>query len=117
MLVTEDGRKMAGRYLRALTAESWLFVTPEFAGLETPARKAVFDFEAAGIRGGKKNLGLLMAAAALRRLGLFPMEALEEAIRRGSRGSIADENLALLAQSAAMDCSNDFSPSLPATSD
>ena len=99
VLVTEDGRKMAGRYLRALTAESWLFVTPELAGLETPAHKVVFDFEAAGIKGGKKNLGLLMAAAALRVLNLFPIAACEEAIRRGSRGAIAEENLAMLAAS------------------
>ena len=79
VLVSEDGRKMAGRYLRALTPESWLFVTPEFAGLETPARKVVFDFEAAGIKGGKKNLGLLMAGAALR--------APEPVPDRGVRGS------------------------------
>ena len=102
VLVSEDGRKMAGRYLQALTPESWLFVTPEFAGLETPARKVVFDFEAAGIKGGKKNLGLLMAAAALRRLDLFPIERCEEAIRRGSRGTMAEENLKVLEESAAM---------------
>jgi 2-oxoglutarate/2-oxoacid ferredoxin oxidoreductase subunit beta len=99
VLVTEDGRKMAGRYLKALTPESWLFTTPELAGLETPAHKVVFDFEAAGIKGGRKNLGLLMAAMALRRLDLFQMDALAEAIRRGSptgRGGITEENLALL---------------------
>ncbi len=102
ILVSEDGRKMAGRYLRALTPESWLFVTPEFAGLETPARKVVFDFEAAGVKGGKKNLGLLMAGAALRHLNLFPIEACEAAIRRGARGAVAEENLATLAESAAV---------------
>ncbi len=100
ILASEDGRKMAGRYLRALTPESWLFVTPEFAALETPARKVVLDFEAAGIKSGKKNLGLLMAGAALRQLDLFPLAALEEAIRRGSRGAVAEENLATLAESA-----------------
>jgi 2-oxoglutarate/2-oxoacid ferredoxin oxidoreductase subunit beta len=103
VLVTEDGRRMAGRYLRALTPESWLFVTPEFAGLETPARKVVFDFDAAGIKGSKKNLGLLMAAAALRRLEVFSIEALAEAIRRGSRGPMTEENLEALAMSSAVD--------------
>jgi 2-oxoglutarate ferredoxin oxidoreductase subunit beta len=99
VLVTEDGRRMAGRYLKALTPESWLFVTPEYAGLETPARKLVFDFDAAGIKGSKKNLGLLMATAALRRLGVFPIEAMAEAIRRGSRGPVTEENLEILAMS------------------
>jgi 2-oxoglutarate/2-oxoacid ferredoxin oxidoreductase subunit beta len=100
VLVSGDGRKMAGRYLKALAPESWLFVTPEFAGLETPARKIVFDFEAAGIKGGKKNLGLLMAGAALRGLNLFPIAACEEAIRRSTRSPIREESLETLAQSA-----------------
>ena len=100
VLVTEDGRKMAGHYLRALTPESWLFVTPEYAWLETPARKIVFNFEEAGIKGGKKNLGLLMTAAALRVLNLFPIAACEEAIRRSSRSPIREESLETLAQSA-----------------
>ena len=100
ILISEEGRKMAGRYLANLTPESWLFTTPEFAGLETRARKVVFDFEAAGLREGKKHLALLMAGAALRQLGLFPVEALQEAIRRGQRAEVAEENLAVLAQSA-----------------
>jgi pyruvate/2-oxoacid:ferredoxin oxidoreductase beta subunit/Pyruvate/2-oxoacid:ferredoxin oxidoreductase gamma subunit len=100
VLVSEDGRRMAGRYLRALTPESWLFVTPEHAGLETPARTVVLDFEAAGIKGSKKNLGLLMAAAALQRLNLFPIAACEEAIRRGTRSPLREEHLEILAQGA-----------------
>ncbi|PKO22079.1 MAG: hypothetical protein CVU38_11235 [Chloroflexi bacterium HGW-Chloroflexi-1] len=100
VLVSEEGRRAAARYLAAMSAESWLFVTPEFADLETPARKLVFDFEAAGMRGARKQAALLMLSAALRRLRLFPIEACEEAIRRGQRGAIAEENLALLAQSA-----------------
>jgi 2-oxoglutarate ferredoxin oxidoreductase subunit beta len=102
VLVSEDGFKQAGRYLRAMTADSQLFVTPEFAGLATPAHKVVFDFEAAGVHGSKKNLALLMLCAALRELDLFPMEACVEAIRRTQRSPIAEENLEVLAQSAAV---------------
>ncbi len=100
VLVTEDGHRMAGRYLKALTPENWLFVTPELAGLETPARKVVFDFEAAGVKGSKKNLGLLMASAALRVLDLFPIAACAEAIHRSTRSAIREENLEILGQSA-----------------
>jgi 2-oxoglutarate ferredoxin oxidoreductase subunit beta len=99
LLISEDGRKMAGRYLKALTPESWLFLTPEFAGMETPAHKVILDFEAAGIRESKRHLAWLMAGAALQQLGLFPVEALAEAIRRGQRAEIAAENLELLAAS------------------
>ena len=96
VLATEDGRKASGRYLKALTAESWLFTTPEFANLETPARKVVFDFEAMGVKGSKKNLALLMAASALQQLGLFPLAACEEAARRGQRPEVAEETIANL---------------------
>jgi 2-oxoglutarate ferredoxin oxidoreductase subunit beta len=102
VLVTEDGRRSAISHLRGLTPESWLFVTPEFAGLETPAHKVVLDPETAGIRRNKRNLALLMAATALRQLRLYPIEALEAAIRRGQRNSIIEESLEVLAKSAAV---------------
>ncbi len=103
VLLSEEGRRAGDRYLRGLTPESWLFTTPEFASLETPARKVVFDCEAAGIKESKKNLGLLLSAAALRRLKLFPIEACEAAIQRSSRSPIREENLDILAHSAALD--------------
>ncbi|MCX7671582.1 MAG: 2-oxoacid:acceptor oxidoreductase family protein, partial [Anaerolineae bacterium] len=96
VLVSEEGRRAAGRYLKALTPESWLFTTPEFASLETPARKAVCDFAAAGIRESKKHLALLTTVAALQHLALFPLEALADAIRAGQPAEVAAENLALL---------------------
>jgi 2-oxoglutarate/2-oxoacid ferredoxin oxidoreductase subunit beta len=99
VLLSEEGRRMSGRYLEAMTEESWLFTTPAFAALETPARKVILDFEAAGVRDSKKHLALLMAGAALRQLGLFPLEAFEEAIRRGQRAEVMKENLAALALS------------------
>jgi Pyruvate/2-oxoacid:ferredoxin oxidoreductase gamma subunit len=43
-----------------------------------------------------------MAGAALHTLNLFPIEACEEAIRRGQRSPIAEENLELLRRSAAV---------------
>jgi 2-oxoglutarate/2-oxoacid ferredoxin oxidoreductase subunit beta len=100
VLVSADGYRQAGRYLRSLTAESWLFVTPEFASLETPARKVVLDLAAAGLGGSKKNEGLLLVGAALRMLQLFPIEACATAIRRSQRSPIAEENLAALDQSS-----------------
>lgn len=96
VLATEDGRKASSRYLKALTGESWLFITPEFASLETPARKVVLDFEALGIKGSKKNLALLMAAAALQHLGLFSLTACEDAARHGQRPEVAEEMIGVL---------------------
>ena len=47
----------------------------------------------------KKNRALLMTAAALRRLDLFPLEACEEAVRRSQGTPIAEESLEALEQS------------------
>ncbi len=94
ILATEDGRRASARYLKALTPESWLFTTPEFANLDTPARKVVLDLDALGIKGGKKNLAWLLTIAALAHLGLFPLAACEEAARRGQRAEVAEEMIA-----------------------
>jgi Pyruvate/2-oxoacid:ferredoxin oxidoreductase gamma subunit len=94
VLATEDGRKASARYLSALTPDSYLFTTPEFANLETSARKVVLDFDALGIKGSKKNLAWLMSVAALAHLGLFPLEACEEAARRSQRPEVAEEMIA-----------------------
>jgi hypothetical protein len=85
VLATEEGRKASARYLKALTGESWLFTTPEFANLDTPARKVVVDLDAMGIKGGRKNLAWLLSVHALTRLGIVLPEACEEAARRGQR--------------------------------
>ncbi len=99
VLVSEDGRRLSGRYLEAMDAESWLFTTPSWAALETRANKAIVDVEAAGVRDSRKLLALLLSGVALRQLGLFPIEALAEAIRRGARAEAVQESLATLAQS------------------
>jgi len=101
-LVSEEGRRAAGHYLVALTPESWLFVTPQFVDLETPARKLVFDFDVTGVRGVKKHGALLLVSAALRVLDLFPLAACEAAIRRTQRSPIAEENLEIVRQGAAV---------------
>lgn len=94
VLVSEDGRKASSRYLKALTAESYLFTTPEFANLETPARKVVVEPDRMGVKGGKKNLAWLLSVTALAQLGLLPLAACEEAARRGQRAEVAEEMIA-----------------------
>ena len=43
IVASEDGYKASRRYLNSLTAESRLFVGPELAEIDTPARKIVLD--------------------------------------------------------------------------
>ncbi len=91
VIVSAEGYQKAAHYLPRLTAEDWLFVTPELAHVATPARRVVLDPERASIRVSKANSALLMLAAASHHLALFPPEALQEAAQQEAR--FAEENL------------------------
>lgn len=102
ILLSMEGYKRIAHHIAALTESDWIFTVPEFANLPTPARKIVFDFKTAGVSPGKKGAALLVITAALRMLNLFPIEAVEAAIRSSGRTAFVDEQLALLAQSEAL---------------
>ena len=98
VLISLDGLKKAGRYLASMTPDDVLFTTPEFAQVDTRARKVILDPKKAGIRVTHTNLALLLTAAALRELNLFPMAAIEAAIR-WFQARFADKNLPVIAAS------------------
>jgi Pyruvate/2-oxoacid:ferredoxin oxidoreductase gamma subunit len=75
--------------LSRLTPDDWLFVAPEFAELETEARKLVVD----AARAGRRNAALAVMAAAVCITGYVPVEALQAAARLGQRAEVASENL------------------------
>lgn len=81
LVLTEDGRRKAARYLGGMTADQTVFVTPEFAGVDTAATVEVLDPAAAPVRLGKADMATAVLAAVARRLDLFPIAALEEAAR------------------------------------
>ncbi len=99
VLISQDGLKKSGRYLASMTEEDVLFTIPQFEHVETRARKVILDPKRAGIRITRTNLALLLTAAALRELNLFPMDAMEAAVRR-FQGRFADQNLPVIAASA-----------------
>ena len=98
VLISQDGYKKAGRYLASMTPADVLFTTSEFAQVETKARKVILNPKKAGIRITHTNLALLLTAAALRELNLFPMAAIEAAVNR-FQTRFADKNLPVIAAS------------------
>ena len=98
VLISEDGLKKSGRHLARMTEDDVLFTIPQFGGVETRARKVILDPKQAGVRITRTNLALLLTAAALRHLDLFPIEAMEEAVRR-FQTRFADQNLPIIAAS------------------
>ncbi len=95
VVVTADGYKKVTHYLAAMTPQDWLFVTPEFAKIASPARKIVLDTERASIRVSKANSALAMLAAAMQQLAFLPPQALEAAARLDAK--YAEENLQAIA--------------------
>jgi Pyruvate/2-oxoacid:ferredoxin oxidoreductase gamma subunit len=89
MVLSENGYKKVTHYLSRLTPSDWLLVTPEFAGVNTAARKLVVDTS----RAGRRNAALAMMAAAMQVTGHVPIEALQAAARFERRADVADENL------------------------
>ena len=89
VVLSESGCKKITHYLPRLTPEDWLFVVPEFAELETKARKLVVN----PARAGRKNTALAVMAAAMHITGYVPVEALQAAARLDRRAEVTGENL------------------------
>jgi 2-oxoglutarate/2-oxoacid ferredoxin oxidoreductase subunit beta len=89
IVLSESGRNKITHYLSCLTPDDWLFVAPEFAGLETSAHKVVV----AAARAGRRNSALAVMATAMQVTGYVPVEALQAAARLGQRAQVAEENL------------------------
>lgn len=77
-ILSADGYARTADYLPRMTAESWLFVTPEFAHLDTPARRMVLDPAALeGVPREQQAMALLVAGLGMMRL--LPEQALLQA--------------------------------------
>ncbi|NOZ50395.1 MAG: 2-oxoglutarate synthase [Chloroflexi bacterium] len=101
VLLSEDGLKKVRHRLTTMTPDDIFITTPEFADVETAARKMILRPGAGDVRITRTNRSLIVTAAALRLLKLFPIAAYEQAIRR-FQARFADENLKVVAASAGL---------------
>ncbi len=101
VLLSEDGLAKVRHHLAVMTPDDVLITTPEFAEVATRARKVIVTPHGGGMRITRTNRALIVTAAALRLLNLFPIEALAEAVRR-FQPRFADENLPVIEASAAL---------------
>lgn len=86
-----EGLAKARPRLLAMQPDDAVFVTPEFARVETRARIVTVDV--AGV--ARPQRALALAAAAVARLGVLPREALRDAVRHGASDWV-DANLKAL---------------------
>ncbi len=96
ILLAPESVKKVKHYLPKMAEDAWFFTTPEFAHLETPARKVILDAKAAGIRWRKLSASFISIAAMLSLTGILSQEAFVEAVQMTQRPAIAEKNLATL---------------------
>jgi 2-oxoglutarate ferredoxin oxidoreductase subunit beta len=96
LILSEDGYQKVSRYVQEMTGQDRLFVTPPFADVETQAHVTVIDPHRSSVGITKTNSALVVLGCALKQLGLFPPQALEEAARLG-RKQFVEENLKAIA--------------------
>ena len=101
LILTEDGYQKVSYYLPRMTSQDRLFVLPSFANAETQAQVTVIDPRRTSIRLNKANTALAAVGCALKQLGVYPPQALEEAARLG-RKEFLDENLKAIAAGFAL---------------
>ena len=101
LLLAPEGLKVVPRQLAALTAQDTLYVHAALLPIETTARVVPLDFaQAGGV--DRRSVAAAAIAAFLRHTNVYPLEALQEAIRRTQRPQIAAENLAAVEASAGL---------------
>ncbi len=77
-ILSADGYARTASYLPRMTPESWLFVTPEFAHLESSARRVVLDpARLSNVPREQQAMALLVSG--LRRMRILPERALLQA--------------------------------------
>jgi len=101
LILTQDGYQKVKHYLPLMTGDDLLFVTPPFAGVETQALIQVIDLSHSPLRVSRTSTTLAILAAMLKKLDLFPPQALEEAARLGRR-QFVEENLKAIAAGFAL---------------
>jgi len=87
LLLSQDGYRKVKGMLGALPATTRVFAVPEFSDIETRAELEIVDLAAAAVRVPKASHALAMAACAIERLGIFPLDALRDAAAVGPFGA------------------------------
>ena len=101
MLLSQDGLSKVRHHLASMTADDMLITIPDFANVETQARKIILAPKEGGALITRTNKSLIVIAAALRILDLFPIAALEQAVQR-FQARFAERNLPVIEASTVL---------------
>ena len=93
VLVTEDGRRMAGRYLRGADAGELAVRHAGVCRAGDAGPQGGLRLRRGGDQGEQEEPGAVDGRCGAQTAGAVPDRGVAEAIRRGSRGPITEENL------------------------
>jgi pyruvate/2-oxoacid:ferredoxin oxidoreductase beta subunit/Pyruvate/2-oxoacid:ferredoxin oxidoreductase gamma subunit len=99
LVLSEDGRRKSGPYLKSLAPGATVFALPGLGDLPGRAADFILDPAHANRSFARADLALATATAAVDALNLFPIAALEEAARAFG-GSHTQDNLSAIAAGA-----------------
>lgn len=96
LALAPEGLKSAGHQFDALTESNTLYIRKDLLPVQTRARIVPLDFKGVS----RKDMAVTAVAAMLRDAKIYPVPALQEAIRLIQRPDIADESLKAVEKSS-----------------
>lgn len=102
LVLAPEGLRVVNKLLPALRSEARLYIRADLLPVDTEATIVPLDPNRPGVAAGKKELAVMAVAAMLEDTGLFPLDALREAITTGMRAEIAQGNLMAVAAAGAL---------------
>jgi Pyruvate/2-oxoacid:ferredoxin oxidoreductase gamma subunit len=100
LALATEGMKTTRKQLASMTQAGTLYVRRDLLPVETNARTVCLNSE----RVSRSQVAIASIAAMLRQTNLYPIEALQEAIRTTQRPTIAEENLKAVEKSSNLIC-------------
>ncbi len=96
VVVAPEGLEKVRHHLAAMTEEQTVFVASNLLPLETCARLVKLDVDRPPVRVTRREWAMMAVAAMVEATGLYPVEALRQAIREEQRPGVAEANLRLV---------------------
>jgi len=96
VVVAPEGLEEVRHHLAAMMETQTVFATSNLLPLETRARVVRLDVDQTPVRVTRRELTMMAVAAMLKGTGLYPLDALRQAIRDTQRPQVAEANLPLV---------------------
>jgi len=95
-LIATEGKAKIARLTKAMEASDTIYFADGLGDVDSPANQLPLEFPESAKKEVRKNISALTAGYLTKQLGLFPFEALKEAVRQIQKPKITEINLGVL---------------------